>query len=525
MVSNMSALTKLWLYKIKGQIRNLFSKKSSAIFTILMVLFYGFVLVSMLFMDKTIITGTNMIDVHTTVLFPLGLTAMMVMSFLFQKRKALFFAEDSFYLFSGPFTKKQVMKYLISQTIMQSIMFGLLALFIMITMGSNLQISFLFYLIVFLVNTVITFFFLILTDYLYVLSITNQKYKMLSRGIVFMLLGICLLIYLIAAIQNNFDLKTSFMEFVQSDLFYLIPLFGWGKLIMIAYVEANVSMVCVGALAISLATAIVYYLFIHFKGDFYEQALEDSIAYTEFYKKAKEGKSSSLSDKKVKQVNASFKMGAYAIFSKGMLVLRKSNGFISTKEILVLALYLVITLFTNLSFTFFMYMMLFYLASLLQESDLAQELKNYQIYLIPEKPIKKLIALILPTLLKTVILVSIAMIVGGFLFSAQWNEVLLYLITIYGYTMVFISASVLSMKILKSRTNLVMENMLRMLIIFASSIPSVILIIYLMSNPERFSMEMLNVISYSSLVLNFIVSIIIIFFCRNMLNGRELNSD
>lgn len=525
MVSNMSALTKLWFYKIKGQIRNLFSKKSSAIFTTVIILFYGFIFVSMFFMDKTVITGTNMIDVHITVLFPLGLTAMMVLSVLFQKRKALFFAEDSFYLFSGPFTRKQVMKYLISQTIMQSVLFGLLAVFIMVAMGSNLQVSFLFYLLVFLVNTVITFFFLMLTDYLYVLSITNQKYKKLSRVVVFTLIGICILIFLIAAMQNNFELETSFLEFIQSDLFYLIPLFGWGKLILIAYVEANMIMFALGVLAISLATAFVYYFFIHFKGDFYEQALEDSIAYSELYKQAKQGKSVNLSDKKVKQIDARFKMGAFAIFSKGMLVLRKSNGFINTKEIMVLALYLVITLFTNLGFTFFLYMMLFYLASLLQESDLAQELKNYQIYLIPEKPFKKLIAVILPTLLKTIILVSVAMIVGGLLFSAKWQEMLQYLIIIYGYTMVFISASVLSMRVLKSRTNLVMENMLRMLVILVCSIPSIILTIYLMSNPQQITMELLYMISYSSLILNFVVSIIILFFCRNMLNGRELNSD
>lgn len=525
MVSNMSALQKLWLYKLKGKLRNLFSKKTSAIFTILIVLFYGAIFVSMFFVNDDMLPLSNMISVHIAVLLPIAFTALMVFMVLFQKRKALFFGEDAYYLFSGPFTKVQVMKYLISQTILQSIMFGAISVFIMVTLGSALALDAFFYILVLLVNAVITFFFLILTDYLYILSITNQKYKILSRVVAFSMIGVCIAIFLIAMMQNNFNINTALIEFVQSDIFYLVPLFGWGKLILIAYVEANYLMIGVGVLATSIATAIVYYFFIHFKGDFYEQALDDSIAYTEIYKQALQGKSASFSDKKVKKVNANFRNGAGALFSKGMLILRKTNGFINMKEVLILALYIAITWFTDLGFEFFIYMMMFFLMGVLQDSDLSQELKNYQIYLIPDHPLKKLIAIILPTLFKVIILVSVGVIIGALLFQTEWSVALQYLVMIYGYAMVFISATVLSLRVLKSRTNVVMENMLRMLIIIASAIPSIALTIYLIYHPEYFSMEMLNVISYSSLVLNFVVSIIILLLCKNMLNGRELNSD
>ena len=45
----MTALQKLWFYKQKGVIRNLFRKPSSAIITVLIVVFYGFIIVSALF--------------------------------------------------------------------------------------------------------------------------------------------------------------------------------------------------------------------------------------------------------------------------------------------------------------------------------------------------------------------------------------------------------------------------------------------------------------------------------------------
>ena len=41
MVSKMKPLLKLWLLKIKGTIRNLFKRKASGVFVIIMILFYG----------------------------------------------------------------------------------------------------------------------------------------------------------------------------------------------------------------------------------------------------------------------------------------------------------------------------------------------------------------------------------------------------------------------------------------------------------------------------------------------------
>ena len=43
----MKPLLKLWLLKIKGTIRNLFKRKASGVFVIIMILFYGAMIVSL----------------------------------------------------------------------------------------------------------------------------------------------------------------------------------------------------------------------------------------------------------------------------------------------------------------------------------------------------------------------------------------------------------------------------------------------------------------------------------------------
>ena len=47
MVSKMKPLLQLWLLKIKGTIRNLFKRKASGVFVIIMILFYGAMIVSL----------------------------------------------------------------------------------------------------------------------------------------------------------------------------------------------------------------------------------------------------------------------------------------------------------------------------------------------------------------------------------------------------------------------------------------------------------------------------------------------
>lgn len=44
-----------------------------------------------------------------------------------------------------------------------------------------------------------------------------------------------------------------------------------------------------------------------------------------------------------------------------------------------------------------MYMMMFWLFTIVQNSDFMKDMNNYQIYLIPDHPLKKLLCVLLPT--------------------------------------------------------------------------------------------------------------------------------
>ena len=490
MVNKMGILFKLWLLKLKGTIRNLFKHKLSGVFVIIMIIFYGVIIISLFNIDNTQMISTNKNDFHISILILIGFLALLLFSTLMQSKKALFYGEDAFYLFTGPFTKRQIMSYLTFQTTVQSALLSLIGLviFAFFSVGSGYTFTFIF--LAYLVSTLVVFFFLLLTDYLYVLSIGDEKYRIYSKLIPAIIIAFVALIIIVIYIQTG-NYKTLFIDFIKADLFYIVPVFGWMKLVLVAYVEQNYQLVLLGFGCLLGAIILVYALFINYKGNFYEQALQDALDLSRRMKKVKAGNQDALRNIKIKKsVSGNFKQGAYAVMSKNILLMKKTNNFIGINDLISIGIYIVVTIVADICFGMF-------------------------VYLIPDKPFNKLIAVIVPTFIKIFIVTAIAFILMGLYYQINLVMIFTYLLYVLGYTSIFISGNVLSLRILKSRSSAMFENFMRMIIMLIGSIPSAIIIVVIY----------LIVGSYVSLIMNFAVSFLILYGCRNMMNGRELKSE
>ena len=131
----MKTLCMLWLLKIKGQIRNIFRKPSSAIFTVIIVLLYGFIFSSLLFMPSNGLTVN--VEMHTSITLLVALLALLMFSTMMNSHKALFYGEDAYYLFAGPFSKKQINAYFVLYTSLTSLGIALFALLFFVGFSSS----------------------------------------------------------------------------------------------------------------------------------------------------------------------------------------------------------------------------------------------------------------------------------------------------------------------------------------------------------------------------------------------------
>lgn len=144
-----------------------------------------------------------------------------------------------------------------------------------------------------------------------------------SKLIPAIIIAFVALIIIVIYIQTG-NYKTLFIDFIKADLFYIVPVFGWMKLVLVAYVEQNYQLVLLGFGCLLGAIILVYALFINYKGNFYEQALQDALDLSRRMKKVKAGNQDALRNIKIKKsVSGNFKQGAYAVMSKNILLMKR----------------------------------------------------------------------------------------------------------------------------------------------------------------------------------------------------------
>lgn len=520
----MKSLFYLSMTKWKGTIRNQFRSISSAILTIFMVLLYGGLFVAVFLIPSDAMSEVMNMQFNTALLMGLGVLALLCVTVLMNKRKALVYDTDAFYLFAGPYTRKQINGFILVQTWFQSAIYGLICSYVtaMMSFGSGFTVSMMLF--SFVIYWLIMAFFLTLTDYIYLWSLVKKKHEIWNYVVVLLVVFSAAAVFFLSVQRTGYDLKNGYMDFALSQEFYMVPFFGWGKWAINAFSQGNYVSMLWGILLLVGCNLVLGILFLHFQKDIVEQAVEDAKSVSDYMRKVRANKGNSIMDtKKVKGIKGEFPEGAKAIFYKNMLMMRKTGNFLRKQDIFVIVLYFVISYVCMPGHRFYMfcYMMMIWMFGLMNDAELLGDLKNYQIYLIPEKPLKKLFYAVIPAYLKIGIILGTAIIFSGVLNRMPVLDIVQYALMLLGYAMIFLAGTVLSVRLLKSRTNVMMENLLRMLIILVCAIPSSVLGVLCYFIFRDLNMIVM-VTSIVTLVLNFGVSILIMVACQGMMNGKQM---
>lgn len=523
----MKSLFYIYFTQQKAKIRNVFSKPVSAIFTLIAigVMLFAFIGMTVLSKDENLSAVMSLVNVNQVITLYVAIILGLVLLSGGQKRLVLLHNPDASYLFTAPYTRKQIMTYIIFDNLMGSFVLtlGIVFYLSMFMGGAQLPWSLIFWML--LGGGVTVYSALMILIYVYLQSIVNPKYRKIRKAFVFLTLivvGILLLIYMG---QYNYDFQKGYQALANSQTINFIPIFGWLKLSLESFYTHNYLFALLTLAINGLIGVIITYFFVNYEGSFVEQALDDAEWYRKVMRGAKEGKTAVNTDAKIKTIDKnSFKEGSRAISSKIILEMRKANDFFSIKSYLLHLLYLVIVYFMGTGFHFYKYYILIILLSTISTEAIMPEFKKIYIYLIPEKPLKKLINVILPVLLKAFVTIVISLSVGGLVLQASVLEVLLSIVENVGYALLFASATVWSIKILKSRTNVVAEQFLKFLIILVASLPSIIITVVLAINGTDLT-ETLTITSIVSLIVNIVMGVLFLMLGKSILKGTNIMAD
>lgn len=514
-----NAIWYLILTKIKGQIRNFFNNPIKLLLTVLVIVITVF---SFINAYNNPVTQSFKLDV--LLLNSLGGLFLFLMLFImmFNKNTALVYANDGNYIFAGPFSKKDITLYIIVTTYIQSIMIAIgFVIYIMIFFNSTIHgFSHVLGLIlsVFLHFTLLTLYY----TYLYIKEAAKDEPKHVNRTLLFIILIIMIgMVFYI--VYPNFTLD-SIKQMSLHPLFNFIPFIGSFSWIANMFTLKDVS----GLIPVSilvLLTLYCVYLILNFKGNFIEKSISDAEFLSSKLKKVKEGNYEAVNndvnlDKVRKRKYASsFMSGGLAILSKQFLVLRKTRKLIPMSMVLFLVLYGVMALFMQ-DVPFFMSMIVFSLFIGSDNSLLTEELKKPYIYLIPDSNFKKLLSAITIPFVRVFILQTINLILLLILKVPLAQAIMFYLFVLSCY-LVILMVDCLSIRILKSSKNIILQAYLKMFLYLVALIPTgALVIVTLYFDPDMSLSSLFGIAA----VMNVLLSCVGLFFAQDILDGNNLAS-
>ena len=523
----MSALFYLMRAKFFARIRNIYRRPVSAIVTTVAII--GIIALGVLMYhlrDESMI-GSVVLETQVLVSIFSAFIILMAITMIFQKRTSLLTEEDAIHILAGPFSSKDVLLYILVGSMQSAALITLGTGLYLLLFSSAFGIGFLMILGLYIGGTLIMYFVLTTVDYFYLMSITNPIYQTIKKLCYGSLVMVIAFIGVYYAITTNFELGVMLQSFVSSSTLDYIPLLGWFRVGLLALVQGDYGLFFLAYGGILLVCILMSYIVMNYKYDFYEQIMKDAQWYGEIRARVKErGNAAMQTNQKISEVKTtSFGLGARAISSNIFLQMRKTRNWLGKNEVIMALLYLAIAFFGNLGFTFYQYYILIIVFSSISSDNIMQELKQPYIYLIPDTPLKKLIHLLLPMTMKVAIQVSASLIMGAIAFQASIWELLAALIQVYGYALVMIAGSVWSIRLLKSRSNAVAEQFIKMGIIILAMLPSIGLTVFLANYFSDSYMQYLNLITAFSLSMNLIVGAILTLLAKSLLNGSNVMAE
>lgn len=511
----MRSILYLLLLRAKAMVRKIYSKPSSAIITTLAIIFFGMMAFLMMTAGEDI---TFKLSYKIFVSAYIGFSILMMSGMLFQKRTALINETDANYLLVGPYTNKHIIAYGIIYSLSGAMMFAIMNYFYgLFFFGPLFDIKTIDYFSLFFVSILLYYIVFCFIDMLYVRLMHSKYQTIIKRLIILVIFSIVLLVFLYYYVNysEHLEFENILMSFAASDIFNYIPIFGTSRALLLAFHNANYGIGIIYLLSLIIVAILVTFLTINTKNLDVELILEDAMWYGELRRKTKESQSNLNINLKVHEVkNIKWGKKAQAISSRLMLDMKKTRSFITKQEILLIILYLVISIFNGFNFMFYARYVTIVLLVITMSSNYNDELKHHYLYLIPDKPINKLIALLKPTIIKLE-LVILTMLIGGIILKPNLNEFILAFLELNGYALMFVSANIWSLRILKSNDNQVANQFIKMGIIILAIIPSIIIGLLL-------SIVNLGLFSLISSIVNIIVALCFIFASVGVVSGVSL---
>ena len=322
---------------------------------------------------------------------------------------------------------------------------------------------------------------------------------------------------------SSFNIENA-VSAVRSDIMYLFPVSGFVTLGIEGAVSGETYKLLTG-IGVGIVFSLAYYLILsRVKGDYYEDVLLSAEVSFSAITAAKEGKAPELTPKKVKVGKSGFTkgIGASAIREKHKTENRRSKVLILDKISIVITVMLAVYSFIMPDAVTVFIISVYALTLTVATGRWAKELTSPYVYLIPEKPFKKLLNMIWEQIPRIAVESIVCFIPVHFILKPEISLTASLVVARIGFGFVFIGANLIMQRLFGTAERRLLTVTVYMLITLLMSVPAVICAVAVL-------MLMAPVLSVEAAFLatvpaNMLVSAITLFFVRNILQHSEYNN-
>lgn len=527
----MNALTYLTLTKLKNKIKDFKNHPAKLILAILVIALLGFIIVTAI-LNPT--RPENLRDIRFMYIICLGLFGFVfVMSGIiqgFSSGSTFFTMSDVNILFQTPLSSKRILVYGLIKQMTTSLLVGLFIFFQYSWLNSSYGITIWQMISIFLGYCIVFFCSSLTSMAIYTYTCNDDKKKSLLKKII---LGLFILValYLFKDVISATDKLESVFNAITNPIMYYIPIIGWMYAFVAGIITNNIILIAGGLIATLVYIIAFIYIVSNMHGDYYEDVLTATEISYSAINAAKEGRiNDTPKNVKVGKTGLKKGMGAKVFFSKHYLEDRRSGGFMlmDKNTLIFIASVVLFAIFMRnqggiiAAFAFATYMQL--LGSSL--GRWVRELGLPYVYLIPEKPFIKLINLCKEHIMKLSIESVLLFIIIGFITKATVIEVICCIIARISIGFVFMAGNILVERLfgnVNTKGLLVILYFLTLIVVLAPGAigGGMLAFKYSISLGATY---VIPTITLCMLAWNLLISAVITFVCKDILNYAELNN-
>lgn len=357
---------------------------------------------------------------------------------------------------------------------------------------------------------------------IYIFVGSSDKRANIGKAVYYSLIGAVIIALLFKAdILGGFELS-KLTSAATSPVAALMPVSGFVTLGITGIVNGQWIKFFI-AVGCSIAFSLFYYIIVSkAKGDFYEDVLKSTEVSYSAITAAKQGKTDEAMPRNIKtgKTGLTKGFGASAIKEKQKIENRRSKFFLLSKTSIVIIVITAVYSFVKPDSLIGVFVMSVYTMVIsISSGRWAKELNLPYIYLIPEKPFKKLCSLIFTEFPSLVAESVVCFIPIHFILEPDLAETAAMIAARIGFGLIFIGTNLVLQRVFGKTERTVFSMTVYVLLIFLFSLPSISAGIF-----ASFMFPFYPWISFFAMcVINIIVFPILLFISRNILEYSEYN--